>query len=654
MSIFSKNGHFPQTMFLLVFLAITPFAAFTQTNFTTVKTTSEKALRAFKEGRVAMQQGDIAGGIRYYQKATDTDPQFIDAYLYLGGAFKEGGSLKEAEAAFEKVLALSPSYEMRVYDVLALVEWDLDKYAEAATHLDYYLQSEAGNTGERPGVERRLRNARFAAEAIKNPVPFNPEPLEGDVNTKADEYFPVFTADGQTLIFTRNDYDDENFYQSERLPGEKETWGPAKVLEGVNTTLNEGAEAISPDGSWLVFTACDRTGDGSQGSCDLYWSQKKSEGWTKPTPFSSVINTPSWDSQPTISADGKTIIFSSSRSGSLGNRDLWETTRLAGGKWSTPRNLGDKINTTSSDCFPFLHADGQTLYFTSTGHPGMGGDDIFVVRKQTGGEWGTPQNLGYPINTKGNEGNLVTSLDGTTAYFSAVRPEGPGGVDIYKFEMPVGLRPKTVTYARAQVTDAATGYPVVARVEFTDLVSGLSYVSSTTKKDGTFLVCLPAGHHYALNVSRKGYLFQSEHFELDSSASFLQPYELHIELQPVPDSTVAAPTGQPITLKNVFFNTGSAELLPASTTELNALAALLQENTALKIQINGHTDNAGDDNSNLNLSERRAQAVRNYLIGKGITSDRLRSRGFGETKPIAPNDTPEGRGQNRRTEFEVW
>lgn len=654
MSTFPKN-YCCRSVFTLLFLWCAATGVLSaQTNFTTVKTTSEKALRAFQEGRTAMQQNDVAGAIRYYKKALDADGQFVDAWIYLGGAYREGGSLKEAEEAFEKAAQLSPSYEMRVYDVLAMIESDLEKYTEAATHLEYYLQSEAGNPRERPNVERRLRNAKFAAEAIKHPVPFNPEPIRGEVNTVADEYFPVITADGQTLIFTRNEYDDENFYQCKRLPGDTETWGKPEPLEGVNTTKNEGAEAISPDGSWIVFTACDRRGDGSQGSCDLYWSQKKPEGWSKPVPFSNVINSPSWDSQPTISADGKTIIFSSNRPGSLGNQDLWETTRHAGGKWSEPVNLGNKINTTESDCFPFLHPDGQTLYFTSNGHPGMGGDDIFVSRKQADGTWNTPVNLGFPINTKENEGNMVTSLDGRTAYFSTQRPGGAGGVDIFRFELPEGLRPRTVTYARANVADAATGYPIVARVEFTDLVSGQNYVTSNTKKDGTFLVCLPAGHSYALNVSRKGYLFHSEHFELDSSATFLQPFNLNIELQPLPDSTDTAPVSRPVTLNNVFFNTGSAELLPASTTELNALADLLQENKSLRIQLNGHTDNVGDDNSNLSLSERRAQSVSNYLQKKGIDAARLRAKGFGETKPLATNETPEGRARNRRTEFEVW
>lgn len=620
----------------------------------TVKTAPEKAVKAFENGRAAIEAGDVAGAIRSYRKAIELDSTFIDAYIYLGGAHRRSAHWQEAARALEKAIALSPSYEVSAYALLGLSEWELDRYAAAAEHLKIFLDSGMGGDRDRADIRKKYQNAAFAAEAVKKPVPFNPELLGPGVNTASDEYFPMLTADGQTLIFTRRDGEDENFYQSQRKTGATEDWEKAEPIEGVNTPMNEGAQAISPDGSWLVFTACDRRNDGSQGSCDLYWSQKKAEGWTPPVPFSQVINSPAWESQPTISADGKTIIFSSNRSGAKGGRDLWETHRLPGGKWSAPANLGDTLNTPESEAFPFLHPDGQTLYFTSDGHPGMGGDDIYFSRKQADGSWGKPQNLGFPINTKGNEGNLVTSLDGQTAYFSASRPGGAGGIDIYRFELPVFARPQPVTYARARVTDAATGYPLVARVSFTDLVTGKNYVTANTQKDGAFLVCLPAGHNYALNVSRKGYLFHSEHFRLDTSAHFSAPFTLDIALQALPDSAAGPVAGKTVVLKNVFFDSGKSELQPESRTELDALAALLRENATLRLQINGHTDQVGDDKANLLLSEQRAQAVLQYLVEKGIAPERLRAKGFGESRPVDGNDTPEGRARNRRTEIETF
>ncbi len=263
------------------------------------------------------------------------------------------------------------------------------------------------------------------------------------------------------------------------------------------------------------------------------------------------------------------------------------------------------------------------------------------------------QNLGYPINTKGEEGMLVVSLDGATAYFATNRPGGKGGIDIYQFELPQNLRPQPVTYARARVKDASTGYPLVAKVEFTDLKTGQSYVSAFTKEDGSFLVCLPAGKDYALNVNKEKYLFYSENFNLTETATFDKPFLLNIDLQPVAIDPATA-GAKPVVLRNVFFETGSADLRAESTAELDRLVALLTDAPALKIQINGHTDNVGDDTSNQRLSEARAKAVYDYLIAKGIDADRLKYKGFGETQPMETNDTAEGRGRNRRTEFVVW
>jgi len=617
--------------------------------FNTTKTTPSKALKLFTEAKNAIQLGDVAGAIRKYKKSIELDSSFIDAYIYLGGAHQRAQNWAEAEQALEKALQLSPSYEISVYALLGSVEWEQDKFGEAWQHLHYFLESGEGSDRDRAELKRIYKNAQFAAKAITSPVPFLPQRLGNGINTLADEYFPMLTADGNTMIFTRRDGDDENFYQSQF----QSEWSIAQPLNGINTSWNEGAQAISPDGSWIVFTACDRKNDGAQGGCDLYWSQLKADGWTKPVPFSSTINSPAWESQPTISADGKTILFSSNRPGSVGGRDLWETNRLPGGKWSTPANLGPQINTPDSEAFPFLHPDGQTLYFSSNGHPGMGGDDLFLSRKQPDGSWGTPINLGYPINTKQNEVNLVTSLDGKTAYYSApAAPQNPN-IDIFQFELPTNLRPKPVTYAKAKVTDATTGQALVAKVEFTNLHTGETYVVANTKKDGTFLVCLPAGQNYALQVTKKGYLFHSEHFELSANTNnALNPFILTIPLKSLPDSTLSSTTT--VILKNVFFDSGLSLLKPESNTELKTLVTLLNENPTLRLKIIGHTDNVGDPKSNLKLSTDRAVAVKTFLINHGIAEQRLIALGLGATAPIQTNETEEGRAANRRTEIETF
>lgn len=635
-------------------LALFARTAFSQT-YTTIKTAPPKAVSAYEDAARFLQQGDAARALRALEQAIAIDSTFIEARLTWAETHFDAGHWTDAERGFEAVMRLNPTFHPSVPFNLALAEWRQDKFTEASTHIDNFLQTGIKDVTLLYRAQRLAENSRFAAEAVKHPVPFDLRPLIGGVNSPSDEYLPSLTVDGNTMIFTRRDDYDENFYSCTRRPDG--SWGPAEYLEGVNTTQNEGAETISADGSWLVFTACDRRNDGSQGSCDLYWSQQKNGAWTKAVPFSNAINSTDWDAQPSISPDGKTLFFSSTRPGGQGGKDLWFTTRVAGGKWTAPENLGPGINSRGSEQTPFLHPDGQTLYFTSDGLPGMGENDLYFVRKNPDGSWGVPQNLGYPINTKNAEGTLTVSLDGKTAYLSAVRPKS-GGLDIYSFELPVYARPQPVTYAKAKVTDASTGNAIVAKVEITDLKTGQSITSSNTKTDGTFLVCLPAGKDYSLYVTKEKYLFHSENFNLLNTASFDKPFLLDIALQPITggdEATASAPAkSTPVVLHNVFFETGSAALLPVSTEELRRLLNLMNEVPTLRIQINGHTDNTGDDASNRKLSENRAKAVYDYLAQNGIAATRLRFKGFGETTPVDTNDTPEGRSKNRRTEFVIW
>ena len=633
-----------------VLLICLPGRIFSQ-KYTTKQTTSAKALSAFLAGKSQADNDhpDIAQG--YFEKALKADSNFIDARLSLADNYVELRDFFKAEKQYEKALALDSIYKPVAFLFLAYTEWELDKYAETALHTASYLRSKPQNESEKRAAERLLASAQFAAQAVKTPVAFDPKPLSDSINTKWMEYFPSITADG-ILVFTRRDGgSDENLYRSEQKEG---VWQKARPLDGINTPqYGEAAQAISPDGSWLALTGCNREDEGSQGACDLYWSQLKSSGWTKPVAFSASINSSIWESQPSIGSDNKTIIFSRGVDGNAPPVALWQTTRMAGGKWEKPEKLPAHINVGGKVQTPFLHPDGQTLYFSADSLPGMGGSDIYFTRREPDGVWGKPQNLGFPINTKGEEGMLIVSLDGRTAYFASDRPGGKGGLDIYTFELPAFARPQPVTYAKAKVTNASTGYPLTAKVEFTDLKTGKVFASSSTKSDGTFLVCLPAGKEYALNVSKTNFLFFSDNFNLVENATIDKPFLLNIELQPI-DTLTGASAGKPVVLRNVFFETGSAALRSQSLTELDRLTKLLTESPKLKIQINGHTDNVGDDPINQTLSEARAKAVQDYLLTKGVAPERLRFKGFGESKPIESNDTLEGRAINRRTEFVVW
>ncbi|MEL6924644.1 MAG: OmpA family protein [Bacteroidota bacterium] len=487
--------------------------------------------------------------------------------------------------------------------------------------------------------------------------------LGTNLNTNQAEYLPSFTADGETLIYTRVVRGQEDFYYSTMENGE---WLAGLPLTAINTPASEGAQSISANGKIMVFTACSRK-DGL-GECDLYYSEVRNNRWTPPANMGEPINTRGWESQPALSADGSILYFASRRPGGLGSIDIWRSERKADGKWTEPINVGAPINTPMEDKAPFLHHDGQTLYFMSEGHPGMGGHDLYLSRKNTDGSWSEPKNLGYPINTKGHEGALVISLDGRKAYFSTNQKytETDEGIysaavkgnetDIYSFDLYEDVRPLPVTYVKATVKDAETKKALVASVEFVDLATGQVQANAYTDKEGEFLVCLPLGKDYALNVAKKQYLFHSENFALSNNSQLDKPYLLDIALQPIKldvatDQPSEVTAAKPVVLKNVFFDTGSNVLQSTSFIELQKLAQLLKENTTLRIQINGHTDDVGSDTDNQKLSENRAKAVYQYLLEQGIPEGQLSYKGFGETQPIADNTTEAGKQANRRTEF---
>jgi outer membrane protein OmpA-like peptidoglycan-associated protein len=328
--------------------------------------------------------------------------------------------------------------------------------------------------------------------------------------------------------------------------------------------------------------------------------------------------------------------------------DLYKTTMDEFGEWSKPINISDSINTEGAESSPFIHPDNKTLYFSSDGHIGMGGMDIFYCRKDSNDNWGKPVNIGYPINTFGDENSLILNARGDMAYFASDKLEGFGQQDLYKFKLYEEARPNPVSYMKGIVYDDQTKKRLEAKFELISLKDGQTKVESKSDPvNGEFLVCLPTGSQYALNVSKKGYLFYSENFST--------PAEIHHKIDPFLKNVPLKPikVGESVVLKNIFFEFDKYNLKKESRVELNKLYNLLKENKSLKIEIGGHTDNKGSEEYNKTLSQNRAKAVYEYLTSKGISSERLSYKGYGESKPIDTNKTEEGRANNRRTEFKV-
>jgi outer membrane protein OmpA-like peptidoglycan-associated protein len=612
-------------------------------------TKSKKAIRHFEEALKYYNSGRGSEAIEVLKKAIKADENFVEAHAVSGDCYFDIGNLKSAIIEYQKVVDIDPDFLATSYKQLADTQFKTGDYKSALANYKIFMTKKRVNPKIREKAEWSMRNAEFGVVAKENPIPFDPKNLGESVNTDEYEYFPVLTADERTLVFTRNlrissgRDRQEDFYVSF---SDGTDWGMALNLGApINTDDNEGAQTITADGSQLFFIGCNRKG--GKGSCDIYRSLRNGRKWGRPENLDSPVNTSKWESQPSISADGKTLYFVSNRINGLGKSDIWVTHLAPNNEWTIPRNLGDVINTAFSEETPFIHPDGKTLYFTSDGHVGMGGKDIFVTRMNPDGSWSVPKNLGYPINTWNDEQGLFVAATGENAYFSSDRKGGFGKLDIYSFPLYEEARPTRVTYVKGKVKDKVTGKPLGADFELIDLATSEVVVrSSSDKISGRFLVTLPVDHEYALNVSKDGYLFYSEHFSLPAAQDFSKPYQMDVELQPIKH-------GEKVVLKNIFFETASYELLPESQVELNKLVAFMNNNPTIRIEIGGHTDNVGKPDDNQILSENRSKSVREYLIQNEILENRISYKGYGEEQPVDTNDTPEGRANNRRTEFKV-
>ncbi len=613
-------------------------------------TTSSRAIKFFEEGLRFYDAKRNTEAEQLFLKAIKADGKFIEAHILLGDTYFDMGRKREAIDMYKKVVSIDDQFFANTYFQLAQMEMATGEYAEAVEHFNKFLERKRINPQTRAKAEQQLKNSEFGAQAVKNPVPFNLTNMGPNVNTPDFEYFPVLTADGQTLVFTRNkrrseamDYQ-EDFYIS--LLNKEGQWGLAmNIGDPINTDDNEGAQTMTADGQQLFFTGCNRKG--GLGSCDIYRSLREGRSWSRPENLGQPVNSNKWESQPSISSDGNTLYFSSNRAGGKGGSDIWVTQLAPNGVWSEPRNLGDSINTDGAEETPFIHPDGRTLYFTSNGHVGLGGKDIYVVRMKADGSWGTPKNLGYPINTWQDEMGLFVDASGALAYFASDREGGVGNLDIYSFPLYEAVRPVPVTYVKGLVKDINTKRPLGAKFELIDLSTSKTVIESRSDRvTGDFLVCLPVDRDYALNVSKDNYLFYSENFSLKERASVNKPFTMNVDLQPIE-------FGKTVVLRNIFFNTASFELKAESTAELEKLLAFMNSNPKIAIEIGGHTDNVGQRVDNQLLSENRAKAVFTYLKDRGVAELRMQFKGYADLVPVDTNDTPEGRANNRRTEFTV-
>jgi outer membrane protein OmpA-like peptidoglycan-associated protein len=622
---------------------------------TPLNTTNTKARSLWDKAQSQFKERNFDKAIETLTVLNQKFPSLGEPHVMRGSLLKAMGENRLAFEAYRDGLAKLPMDPNRATDYFTLGELAMS-FGEYQTAADSYKRLlKAGPKGQRNAAraQRQLLNCEFAIKAMASPIGITPARLGEPLNNFRYQYFPALTADSRFLLFTgRLKVDNgEDLYIS-RQEKDGSLGAPVSISPVINTAYNEGAATISGDGKTLVFVSCDRPG--SIGTCDLYISRRTGNNWSKPQNLGRNVNSQAWDSQPTLSADGRTLYFTSDRRGGLGQEDIYVTTLQPDGNWSVARNLGAPVNTPGKDMAPFIHASSTTLYYVTDGLVGMGGLDVYRCELSNDNKWSVPQNLGYPLNTFENEASLFITSDNKRGFCSRSRANEPGvksdrdrPVELFGFEVPKPVQAReTSTYTQGRVFDAVTKKPIKADVQLYDLnTDQLTQFVTSDDENGDYTVVLNEGRQYAMYAAADKYLMKSLSFDYSDKHAF-DPLTLDIYLEPVR-------SGRSIVLNNLFFDTNQYELKPKSRTELNRLVGFMKQYPDVQVEVSGHTDDIGSDDDNLALSQNRAKAVHTYLISQGVKAERLRFKGYGESKALVANDSELHRQQNRRIELRI-
>lgn len=611
-----------------------------------------KAKKHLDEAFMAFNAAEFPKALSSVNKALKADPKYADAFSLQASVYEAMRDTAHATESYRNCLRVAPEFQPMYFYYgeylyrnkrLREAAFVLSQFDSVPMKKGFIVQKHAASTRLKEKAARLRVSVQTAMDDVNIAENLKIKNMGPSINTDKDEYWPGMPFSGDRFVFTRrlggtgNAVLQEDFFMSDLRDT---AWGKAYPAPGdINTPENEGTLSVKADGSALYYTRCNQPG--GLGSCDLYVSDLDGKGWKRGNNLGSPVNGPAWDCQPAISGDGHTLIFASSRPGGYGGKDLW-VSYLSQGKWSMPKNMGPAINTRDDDDAPFLHYDGATLYFSSLGHQGFGGSDIFMSRLGTDGQWSTPENLGSGLNTPHDEFGLYIESGGKKGYFASDRPGGLGRLDIYQFLVPEKFMPKPVTYVAGILSDIKTALPLKARVRVVELSSG-KVVFTDSVSD--FFIPLQAGGNYALFATAKGYMPRSLNFQ-PTATDLGNPFSVRAELTPIDAKQV-------FVLNNIFFDTDKFDLKPESKEELAIVVDLMKTNAGMVIEISGHTDNQGAADYNLKLSESRAKSVVSYLVAAGVPAARLKFKGYGDSRPSAANDTEEGRAKNRRIELVI-
>ena len=555
----SKINKILKPFLLTIFLVMLSEMSFSQS-----QSISKKAVKNFEKARHEFHN-DNRKALMYVEKALQYDENYLDALLMKAELYQNMSCDSLAIITYNRVFEIDSMAYPKSAISLSKLYMKYFCYDESVSLLSWFLSLSNQKESVRKIAERELSLAKFRKELVENPVDYNPKNIGYIVNSSDDQYInQYYPAEGK-IVFT-------NFHRYETLVSENvyvsymfdTVWTmPKPLMENVGAN-DIGAANISADGKEMYFSTSSLPD--AYGSCDIYYVNFSDGRWSAPRNMNS-INTPEWESQPCVSADGKELYFVRGNR-KLGTTDLFVSHRDDDGNWSKAQRLNSNVNTDGNERSPFIHHDGKTLYFSSDKHLGMGGYDLFVSRRGANGDWSVPVNLGFPLNSSDDEMNLVVSNDAVKAFISSQRTGGRGGFDIYEFEMDDKFRPEAVEI---------------------EMISDEDYYVAAMEK------------------------------------------------------------GMNVTLRNIYFEFDSDELTSESEEGVNEIYDFLIEYPEIKIELVGHTDDMGSESYNQFLSERRALSVAKALIGKGISAERIKTKGCGSTQPLFPNNfDDELRDLNRR------
>lgn len=646
-------------IFLSIWMAIIllPFMAYTQDcEIALSKKTQKNYIKAWE----LQNQKNYRAARSLMFQITKEEAEYAKAQMSLGIFYIENPSpnIKTARKYLEQSIQLCADSVLYSYYYLGKIYYGQRDFENSILCFEHFLKDvDLIKTDEDYyEIKNYLDYATVTKELLSKPVPFEPVKVQG-ISTRDDEYLPIISPDNEFALFTRRQKHYISRGLTEQLVDKEVFTFSLRNSEGqfeqgwemeypFNKVENEGAASLTIDNNDLYYTVCTRNIETNYLNCDLYHSRFANGYWSEIESLGDHINHPdSWESQPSVTSDGNIIYFASNREGGEGGYDIYRICKKEDHTWSEPVNLGPPVNTAGNEKSPFIHTDSQTLYFSSEGHKGIGGYDIFYSRQTEDSIWTEPKNIGYPINSFEDDLGFFVSTDGNYGYYSSNRFDENNKWNLYSFPLYEEARPQKVLFIKGQIEVENSAQPIRARIQLKNMLTKKITEIPIDTTTGKYVAAILFKEDQVLTVKKEGYVYSSRYLSQEDE-SLNQPKIVDLMVKEIK-------VGEAYKIDDIHFRTNSADFNKDAKKILDEFYEFLTENPQIEVEIQGHTDNVGQPKDNLVLSDLRAKAVYEYLVNKGIEARRLSAKGYGESQPLVSNETKKGRAKNRRTVFVI-